>query len=83
MPGTYVEQIPVLQPAETIEQMAQIVKAYALERWKAAEGWYGHQAAAMTVTQAFYQAAADALAAGITNPNAADNEQRTFNLNEI
>lgn len=63
--GTYVEHIPALIPAESMEDLRRRVREYALDRWKVSEGWRDHQAAVMAVTEQFYQAANNALNAGI------------------
>ena len=63
--NTYVEHIPALIPSESVDTLREHVRQYALNRWKPEEGWRDHQAAVMTVTDSFYEAAGNALGAGI------------------
>ena len=65
--GTYVEQIPALIQAESIQSAGQQAGEQALNRWKVDEGWYGHQADVLPVTKAFYDAAFEAQRLGIVN----------------
>lgn len=54
---TYIEQLPALIPAYSIDEASEQSKTFALGRWKVSEGWYGHQAAIMPVTKDFYEKA--------------------------
>lgn len=75
--GTYAEQIPCLAPAESIDDAAEQVRKYALDRWKINEGWYAHQADIQPVTSAFYKAAFEAHREGIIDLDERE-ESRTF-----
>ncbi len=55
--ATYIEQLPALIPASTIEEAAERAKKIALNKWQPGAGWYGHQAAILPVTKDFYEAA--------------------------
>jgi hypothetical protein len=63
--STFVEHLPAIVPAASIEDAAENACAFAMERWKAVEGWYGHQAAIQPVTQTFYEAAFNAFDADV------------------
>jgi hypothetical protein len=76
--GSYYEHIPALIPAESIEDAAENAKNFALDKWKISEGWTGHQAAIISVTQGFYDAALSALEAGIIDDADSVSEERTF-----
>lgn len=62
--GTYVEHIPGLVPAHSIEDAADRAKEKAFERWPIDQTWYGHQAAIEPVTNAFFDVAIQAYKAG-------------------
>jgi hypothetical protein len=85
--NTYVEHLPALIPADSIEEAAENIKAFALERWKLSEGWSGHQAAITSVTTAFFDAALNALEAGQIDEDSAIVEERAFqfipNANDV
>jgi len=69
VPGesTYAEHTASMIPAESARAAALAAREYAYERWKLGEGWYGHQAAVMAVTRAFYDAAATAQRADVVD----------------
>lgn len=80
--GTYVEQIPGIILAESKRAAALDARRQAYERWNPEAGWYGHQAAVLPVTRAFYKAAGDALRAGVVD-EADDEDGETFTLAEM
>ena len=61
----YIEHVPGILPAQSIQQAAEAVKIFALERWKVSEGWYGHQACILPITKDFYEKAFEAYEAGL------------------
>jgi hypothetical protein len=68
--GTYVENVPALVPADSIEEAAQAAREHAMTRWPPSQGWYGHQAAIEPVTAKFFEAAFRAHAAGVVEESA-------------
>lgn len=76
--STYVEHLPALVPAESIEEAAEAAKRQAFDRWKVTEGWYSHQAAVMPVTKAFFDAAFGAHRAGVVDIPEEDEPGQTF-----
>ena len=79
--GTAVMHIPALQPAESIEQAAEIAKAKAFELWPTKDMWYGHQAALVSVTDAFYSASKEAERVGVIEWGA-PTEERVFQFDD-
>lgn len=76
--STYVEHLPALVPAASIKDAAENARAFALDRWKMNEGWYGHQAAIMPVTRDFYEAAFNAHRAGVVDMSDEGEQGETF-----
>jgi len=76
--STYVEHIPALIPAESIQAAAEAAKKQALNRWKVEEGWHSHQAAIMPVTKDFYDAAFNAHRAGVVDVSDEIEQEQTF-----
>jgi hypothetical protein len=75
--------IPAMLPAVSVEAAAEAARAASFERWKAEDGWYGHQANIMPVTKAFLQATLNACAAGVVGDieELSDDEPpQTFNF---
>ncbi len=76
--GSFVEHIPALIPAASIEDAAEAAKNFALDKWKQSEGWSGHQAAVIKVTKKFYDAAFEADEADIVDTYDETEEERMF-----
>ncbi len=75
---TWVENTAALIPAASIEEAAELAKAFAVDKWKPSEGWYGHQAAIIKVTKGFYDAAFAAEEAGIIDSYDETPEEQVF-----
>jgi hypothetical protein len=73
---TYIEHLPALIPASTIEEAAERAKEFALNKWQPGAGWYGHQAEILPVTKDFYEAAFRAYKAGVVDT--LDDEEGKF-----
>lgn len=72
---TWVEHLPALVPAASINAASEQVEVFAKDRWKLSEGWYGHQAVITPVTKEFFDLALDALEAGAIDEGDAETEQ--------
>lgn len=64
-PGTYVEHLPGLQPAPSMEEAIKKAREHALQRWPEDQGWFNHQAVAVEVTGDFYLLAEAMRRAGV------------------
>lgn len=76
--GTYAEQRPALIPAVTIQDAAEQSKNFALDLWPKADGWYGHQAAVVPVTNYFLETVFEVFKAGAIGPDS--EEPQTFDF---
>ena len=76
--GIRTSVLPALVPAESIEVVIDMCRARAFERWKPEEGWYGHRATILPVTEAFYEAAFKAHDAGVLDMS--DEPERSVTL---
>jgi hypothetical protein len=64
---TVTMHVPLLVPARSMTEASERCREQALERWPISEGWYGHQAAIIPVTQEFYRHAFEAHGAGVVD----------------
>lgn len=78
--GSLVTQKPALIPATSIEEAAENARAHVFAEWPTSEGWYGHQAVVMPVTQQFFDLAQAVWIAGGVGEDA--EEARCFEFSE-
>ena len=50
----WVETLPAIIPAQTMENAAEVVKNFSLKKWREKDGWHTHSAAIMPVTETFF-----------------------------